>query len=240
MSPDRPDAIWRVIPWGIVPALALALACYLAGRGRWPAAAHSRAYLVVGAVPLVLWMLVWGFVVGIASDGDPAPLPYLPVVNPVDLTLGAIAVVLTVWVRALAREGVDVRTLAPREAVIGVPAVLAFLWMNAIALRTLHHWFGIAWAPDAMWSSTLVQAVLSILWAVIALATMVVANRMASRTGWIAGAALLAVVVVKLFLVDLSRIGGIERIVSFIGVGLLLLLIGYLAPVPANRKEPAR
>ena len=69
---------------------------------------------------------------------------------------------------------------------------------------------------------------------------MVVANRMASRTGWIAGAALLAVVVVKLFLVDLSRIGGIERIVSFIGVGLLLLLIGYLAPVPANRKEPAR
>jgi len=234
------DAIWRVIPWGIVPALALALACYLAGRGRWPAAAHSRAYLVVGAVPLVLWMLVWGFVVGIASDGDPAPLPYLPVVNPVDLTLGAIAVVLTVWVRALAREGVDVRTLAPREAVIGVPAVLAFLWMNAIALRTLHHWFGIAWAPDAMWSSTLVQAVLSILWAVIALATMVVANRMASRTGWIAGAALLAVVVVKLFLVDLSRIGGIERIVSFIGVGLLLLLIGYLAPVPANRKEPAR
>ena len=31
--------------------------------------------------------------------------------------------------------------------------------------------------------------------------------------------------------------GGIERIVSFIGVGLLLLLIGYLAPVPPRRKE---
>ncbi len=231
------DGIWRAIPWGIVPALMLAFACSLARRGRWPAATHSRAYLVVGAVPLVLWMLAWGFIVGIASDGDPAPLPYLPIVNPVDLTLGAIAVALTTWVRALTREGIDVRTLAPREAVIGVPAVLAFLWVTAIALRTLHHWFGIAWAPDAMWSSTLVQAVLSILWTLIALATMIVANRMASRTGWIAGATLLAVVVVKLFLVDLSRIGGIERIVSFIGVGLLLLLIGYLAPVPASRKE---
>jgi uncharacterized membrane protein len=68
---------------------------------------------------------------------------------------------------------------------------------------------------------------------------MVVAHRMATRTGWIAGATLLAVVVVKLFAVDLSRVGGIERIVSFIGVGLLLLLIGYLAPVPPHRKESA-
>ena len=104
----------------------------------------------------------------------------------------------------------------PREALIGVP-----------------------WSLDAMWASTLVQAVLSILWTVIALATMVVANRAGARTGWIAGAALLGVVVVKLFAIDLSRIGGIERIVSFIGVGLLLLLIGYLAPVPPRRKEEA-
>jgi len=88
-----------------------------------------------------------------------------------------------------------------------------------------------------MWHSTLVQAVLSILWSVIALATMVAANRAAARVGWVAGAVLLAVVVAKLFLVDLSRVGGIERIVSFIGVGLLLLLIGYLAPVPPRRKE---
>jgi uncharacterized membrane protein len=48
---------------------------------------------------------------------------------------------------------------------------------------------------------------------------------------------LLALVVVKLFAVDLSRVGGVARIVSFIGVGLLLLLIGYLAPVPPRRKE---
>jgi uncharacterized membrane protein len=202
-------------------------------------ATHSRGYLVVGAIPLVLWMLLWAFVVGIVSDGNPAPLPYVPIVNPIDLTLGVIAIALVTWVRRLAHEGVDVHKLAPREAAIGVPAALAFLWMNAIVLRSIHHWFGVAWSPDAMWSSTLVQAVLSILWAAIALATMVVANRTVTRTGWIAGATLLAVVVVKLFAVDLSRIGGIERIVSFIGVGLLLLLIGYLAPVPPHRKENA-
>jgi len=147
--------------------------------------------------------------------------------------------VLVTWVRQLARDGVDVRTLAAREVVYGVPAALGFLWINAIALRTIHHWFGVAWSPDALWASTLVQAVLSILWTIVALATMVVANRAAARVGWIAGAVLLALVVVKLFAVDLSRAGGVARIVSFIGVGLLLLLIGYLAPIPPRRKESA-
>ena len=46
-----------------------------------------------------------------------------------------------------------------------------------------------------------------------------------------------AVVVAKLFLIDLSNIGGIERIVSFIGVGILMLVIGYVAPLPP--KSPA-
>jgi uncharacterized membrane protein len=38
--------------------------------------------------------------------------------------------------------------------------------------------------------------------------------------------------VAKLSLVDLSGVGTVERIVSFIGVGLLMLLVGYLSPVP--------
>jgi len=229
--------VWRVVPWGVVPAATLALACILAQRGAWPLATQRRAYLLAGAVPLVVWMLAFAFIVGIGGDGDPAPLPYVPLVNPLDLTVALIAVVLVTWVRQLARDGVDVRTLAAREVVYGVPAALGFLWINAIALRTIHHWFGVAWSPDALWASTLVQAVLSILWTIVALATMVVANRAAARVGWIAGAVLLALVVVKLFAVDLSRAGGVARIVSFIGVGLLLLLIGYLAPVPPRRKE---
>ena len=43
---------------------------------------------------------------------------------------------------------------------------------------------------------------------------------------------ILGVTVVKLFLVDLSGIGTVARIVSFIGVGLLILLIAFLAPAP--------
>jgi uncharacterized membrane protein len=48
---------------------------------------------------------------------------------------------------------------------------------------------------------------------------------------------LMAVVVAKLFLIDLSSVGGIERIVSFIAVGVLMLVIGYFSPVPPRNTE---
>ncbi len=47
----------------------------------------------------------------------------------------------------------------------------------------------------------------------------------------------MAVVVAKLFLVDLSSVGTVTRIVSFIGVGVLMLLIGYFSPVPPRSRE---
>ena len=70
---------------------------------------------------------------------------------------------------------------------------------------------------------------------------MVLGNRRVSRPTWLAGAALLGVVVVKLFLFELAGRGGLYRIVSFIGVGVLLLIVGYFAPVPVKRDaESAR
>ena len=89
-----------------------------------------------------------------------------------------------------------------------------------------------------MTRSMLVQASLSIFWSLLALCTMVTATRVRLRPLWLAGAGLMAIVVAKLFFVDLSNVGGIERIVSFIGVGLLMLVVGYFSPVPpATAKE---
>ena len=66
--------------------------------------------------------------------------------------------------------------------------------------------------------------------------------RIARRAVWVAGASWMAVVVVKLFLVDLSSLTALGRVVSFIVVGVLLLIVGYLAPVPpaapAEPEEP--
>ena len=47
----------------------------------------------------------------------------------------------------------------------------------------------------------------------------------------------MGVVVLKLFLIDLRNQDTVGRVVSFIAVGILLLIVGYLAPVPPA--EPA-
>jgi len=57
------------------------------------------------------------------------------------------------------------------------------------------------------------------------------------RTVWSVGAALLGVVVAKLFFIELADRGGLYRIVSFIAVGVLLLVVGYFAPVPPQRPD---
>ena len=78
---------------------------------------------------------------------------------------------------------------------------------------------------------------LSLLWTVIAFALIMLSRRLSSRLFWIAGAALLGGVIVKLFLIDLSNSGTVERIISFIAVGILALLIGYLVPLPPVLQE---
>jgi uncharacterized membrane protein len=47
---------------------------------------------------------------------------------------------------------------------------------------------------------------------------------------------LLAIIVLKLFTKDVSGTGTLERIVSFIVVSGLMMLIGYLSPIPAKAK----
>ena len=73
---------------------------------------------------------------------------------------------------------------------------------------------------------------MSITWTLVAISAMLVANRQRERELWYGGTGLLLVVMVKLFLVDLAQVGTIERIVSFVGVGALMLLVGYFSPLP--------
>ena len=69
---------------------------------------------------------------------------------------------------------------------------------------------------------------------------MVTGHRRWRRAVWAVGAALLGIVVAKLFLVELADRGSLYRIVSFIVVGGLMLAVGYFAPMPPARDdEPA-
>ena len=230
----RLDAIaaegWFHAAWGAVIAAALWFA--VAQALRWPLRAAPLAYAQAGVPGLALATALWLLFANAASGGDPAPLPRLPLANPLDLASLAALAALLKWHLADARE-------TWRRPVRIAVAAAAFFVVNTVALRAVHFLADVPWTALALGRSLIVQAVLSLLWTVTAMALMLAGHRRAQRAPWLAGAALLAVVVAKLFFVDLSGQGTIERIVSFVGVGLLILAIGYLAPVPPARGADA-
>ncbi len=233
---------WPDIAWALVPALLLHAVSSHAVRARWPVATCEHGYFANGAVPLAMFLVLWLLYVNAFNAGDPHPLPYVPLLNPLDLAIAGAFVVVARWLHRLAGGGTEAWWAEYRAPLLGLGGALGFYWINGMLLRTLHHWAGLPFALEPMLRSRLVQASFSILWTLVALAAMVIATRRALRPLWVAGAALMAVVVGKLFLVDLSGSGTIERIVSFLGVGVLLLVIGYFSPFPpeAKRKEEAQ
>jgi len=233
-------AVWPIIGWALVPGALLTLLALGGMRIAWPVAAHRDAYLRAGAAPLAAFLGGWALLVNGVTSGDPSPLPYVPILNPLDLAqIGAVLAVGLWFVegRRLRLPGVsDV----PLTRAYGLLVAAAFVWANAMLLRTIHHWAGVPFRLDALVRSDIVQTALSIFWTLLALASMVVATSRGLRPAWLAGAGLMAVVVAKLFLVDLSNIGTVQRIVSFIGVGVLMLVVGYFSPVPPRAPEEAR
>ena len=226
------EGVW---PLAATVAAALALACAtMAGRRRlaWPVAAHWRTYLLACAGPLLVVLAVVVLGAAVSHDGDPTPLLFLPVLNPLGVLIGLQLAALPAW-RRLAEpqpdnpfKGLVTARWTPALAVLGL--VLA----TVETARTVSHWLDVPWELEALWNATELQTSLSILWAVIGLSGMVAGVRLARRVVWAAGASWMAVVVVKLFLVDLSSLTALGRVVSFIVVGVLLLIVGYLAPAP--------
>ena len=231
------QATWALVGWAVLPGMLVVALALRGERLAWPVVAHLSAYMLSGVALLSAFLWCWVIYGNASSTGDPFPLPYFPVLNPLDLTqIGALLAIVLWLQRAQGLRLVDLTgdRAALAYAFIGVAA---FIVANGVLLRTLHHWAEVPFSLHAMLQSMLVQAALSIFWSGLALGAMVTATRLRLRVLWIIGAVLMGVVVVKLFLVDLSNVGGVERIVSFIGVGLLMLLIGYMSPVPPRIRE---
>ncbi|MBL6751987.1 MAG: DUF2339 domain-containing protein [Nevskia sp.] len=228
--------VWHSLPWGLVPAAALWWLGRRPLRPQWPASQHEHSYRLLAAVPLALLGAVWILAVNLTSDGNPGGLPYLPLLNPLDLAVALLLVAGAGWWLALEPAQRGALTAQEPRLVPAAAAALAFLWLNAALVRALHYQAGTPLDGAGILRSTLVQAALSIFWGALGFAGMTWAARRAQREAWIAGAVLMAAVVIKLFLVDTAGRGTLARIASFITVGALLLLTGYLSPLPPRAK----
>jgi uncharacterized membrane protein len=223
---------WTVAAAIVVPSLLLWALSSRALASRWPLARYQRGCLVWAGRVLAIALVMWMWYANFSHDGSSAPLPYLPLVNALDLGHILAGLAILAWLIRVRAPDVGGALPGRSDAVIGIAGATAFVWLNGILLRTIHHWAAIPYEFDAMANSLLVQAALSLFWTVIAFALMLTARLRAQRATWMVGAVLMGVVVVKLFILDLSNLSGIERIVAFIGVGVLMLLMGYFVPLP--------
>jgi len=205
-------------------------------RLQWPLVKHHSVYFH-RAVP-VLMGLLWVMVV-LINGQDPGELmwlPYLPIFNAIDgvtcLTIGLMA--------ALYRHDPQTWFMASDKLKLSVLALTGFMVLNATMLRCFNFWYGIEYQWTELMGSYLVQTGFSVLWAATAVSVMVLAAKRHWRHLWLLGLGLMIVVVVKLFLVDMSASGTIERIVAFLTVGFLLSVVGYFSPLPPElARKPA-
>lgn len=207
-------------------ALVLASAVLLVIRSgpAWPIGPHREIYLTSGLALPVLLSWLWLFTTTIALTGRWA-LPYVPLLNPLD----ASAVVL---IRALYRHWQAAGHFGNRYSYPALFGLVLLFWLSLILARTVHHWTGVPFLADSLWHSALLQTLLSLSWTAYALLIMVAASRRQIRLAWFAGLGLLLLVCVKLMGIDFANVSGLLRVLSLIGVGLLVLGAGYLAPVP--------
>ena len=227
---------WRWLGWALLPSAYLWLMAQ-PRRLPWPVAVYGREYRLLAAAPLAALMLAWFWLANIASDGAAEPLPYLPLINPLELGLLFALFGVTQWLRS----GLPALGWSPERTATLVQLLAGaslFALLTAAVLRAVHHWAAVPYAVQPLLQSMLVQAGLSLVWTLIALPLMIFAHRRGRRELWLVGAALIALVVAKLFFVELGNQGGLERIVSFIGVGVLLLIVGYFAPLPPRQAAP--
>ncbi len=229
---------WVALSWVLVPAWMLLLLSRPSIEARWPWREALSAYRGVGSLPLVAGVALW-WAGSFGLAGQATPLPYLPLLNPLELAQGLALLSLWAWSPTVLPGGQGVaQGLLPQREGASPPwlmlALGAVAWqmLTTVVLRTCHHWGGVPWQAGALFHARLAQAALSVSWAVMGVGLMLAGHRRAHRWVWAAGAGLLGVVVLKLFFIELADHGGLYRIVSFIVVGLLLLVVGYFAPVP--------
>jgi len=200
----------------------------------WPFNRYREGFEIYALLPLGLGTIAWSLLQFTSSARD-APLIWIPLLNPIDLMQ---CLILYGWITH-GREKLHSRFAVPLKYSSLCLAGFVFLWINVDILRFVHHWAGVSWDFSRLIQADLTQTLMSLVWSVMGLAGTFFAARSARREVWIVSAALLAVVVLKLFVIDLAAQDTVERIVSFTGVGLLLTFVGYFSPIPP-RPDPVK
>jgi uncharacterized membrane protein len=198
-------------------------------RLRTRSVVHDAGALAVAVLALIGIVLGLGFGQNPALTGAPVGGPFL---NLILLGYGLPAVLASVL--ALVLRGVRPRADSAIAAIAAVALALGYLTLQ---VRRFYH--GPVLTDGA--TSDVEQYTYSAVWLAFGVVLLAAGIRLRSRPVRFASAAVTILTVLKVFLVDMSDLTGIYQALSFIGLGIVLLGIGWfyqrLLFPPAARAE---
>ncbi|HNV84059.1 MAG TPA: DUF2339 domain-containing protein [Arenimonas sp.] len=228
------DNQWDLAQGWYAPAICLPIGLMTLGLWRmrnlfsWPMQHRFDAYDAAWFIPAFA-LLSCAWVIGLFLEGSPAPLMYVPIINPLELSLLAAAALFAGYIR---HEKPDM------EAVLKLWPYIGLVFITMATLRSVHHLHGEPWNAMIL-NSGFTQASLTIVWSLLGVAGLILGSTRGDRKQWMGGGLLMLIVLGKLVLVDRTYMGNIPGIVSCLAVGLLLVVVGYFAPQPPKQKETA-
>ncbi len=170
---------------------------------------------------LALALLNYGGIVRSLMDSDRWAVDAIgpePVFNLLTLALGLPIVLGLLFARFYRSEAQSARKLAALFVGIAGFVFVSFqirhLWQGTVSLRT-------STSAGELYTY-------SVVWLLMAVGAMLLAGMRQWPSLYRGGLALLAVVIVKIFLIDLSDLDGLLRVASFMGLGLALVGISFL------------
>lgn len=229
LAPATP--LWAPVAILAVLCLGLLALRQLQRRQLWPAAGLDTLYDLAAPAPLTAGLVLGVALLNLNFSGR-WNLPYLPLLNPLDLvSLLALASLWQRWNTASWQQHTGHIGLALLSG-------LGLLWLTALWARIAHHFLDVAFTGQALQHSALFQAGVSLLWTAVAIAAMLLGSRRHLRQTWFAGVGLLGIIGIKLLFLDLGQASLATRTVTLLGMGGLILIAGYFAPAPP-KNQPA-
>ena len=226
-----------IIVIGLVPSLFILSILLLSPKIKWPFQTYQLLYQKYALIALCGIILTWMLCMSFYALSLPVSVTKYPIINFLDMTaLFAFAVTVFCVHKNQDRLLQCAHKNAFFMAVFAYLSVV-FIWANSVIARTAHYWLRVPYSYYAIMHSVLLQTIYSIFWAIIASTIVIFAVMRKKRWLWFVGAGCMTVVVLKLLFIDLSNTATIGRIIAFLGVGLLLMVLGYFAPIPPVTKK---
>jgi uncharacterized membrane protein len=226
------DNAWDLAQGWYAPAICLPIGLMTLGLWRmknlftWPMQGRFEGYEAAWFTPAFA-LLACAWMIGLFLEGSSAPVMYVPIMNPLELSLLAAAALFAAYIRHEKPELQGILKLWP---------YIGLIFVTMATLRGVHHLHGEPWNAMIL-NSGFTQTSLTIVWSLLGVAGLILGSNRGDRKQWMGGGLLMLIVLGKLVLVDRTYMGNIPGIVSCLAVGLLLVVVGYFAPQPPKQKE---